>query len=567
MWGLTVEASVYCPGGVNFNSLTVTLEDVNYTACHISDYGSPVNFTDVALNQCNKEYIIMGCSSGLPYIDVFACARRSGAFNPVGSGTNAYTEANNAWWYFDLGGPSIGVHPIGESPRRTPCITGSSFNRRICWPMNNNGFLNGLTGTCGSVSTSSGSYKRIIYHRDAPTASPTTTSPSLSPSTSRPSVTPSNAPVVTPMPTTLKPTTGFPTQSPSESALAVFSGVASGLSLSSLTGGWSLCHSSAYDSTVSLSTLLNTDCKQGRLLLGCRFQGTNSLVVAAQSIRSAVTNVVPDTANAFFNSNGVDFFFSTNYSWGFSPQGSGVERTPCSSLSGFPQRMCWPTQDGAIVPGGRCGDDWLSGSTATFERVIYQALDPVTARPTVSPWTSDPTAAPTSSRPSKSPTTARPSRSPSRVPSTTRPSAAPFYVASRPLGVMTNVPTASLARDWTVCHSSTWSVFPNSQVDVVLGACNKKRLMIACRTSTNSPTFVIAAQARRDMWLQDVGTGAESFVTDSFNPGVKLYYSAAHSFGFAGADMLLDRTPCSTSTNTSQLGLCLAWSPSVVQCS
>ena len=79
-------------------------------------------------------------------------------------------------------------------------------------------------------------------------------------------------------------------------------------------------------------------------------------------------------SNALHEANGVGWYFSDNYSWGFAPSGAVVDRSECdvASATSPDLRLCWHTLGQTLGTGFRCGNNDLNESTA-FERVIFEA--------------------------------------------------------------------------------------------------------------------------------------------------------------------------------------------------
>ena len=75
------------------------------------------------------------------------------------------------------------------------------------------------------------------------------------------------------------------------------------------------------------------------------------------------------------NANGVDWYYSTSYSWGYTHQGDGVSRSSCDVQSGsFPQhRVCFHTSSSRLSGGYRCGTTLSLNSSSTWERVFLHA--------------------------------------------------------------------------------------------------------------------------------------------------------------------------------------------------
>ena len=157
--------------------------------------------------------------------------------------------------------------------------------------------------------------------------------------------------------------------------LLEFSGVANDLPIAALSG-WTQCFSETYNGFTPVADIL-ASCNQGRLLLGCRQTGSDTLLLAANAPRQDVLFDCGSQIDCSNVSNGVGWYFSDSYSWGFVQAGEPVNRVSCDlgdeTESAPNSRMCWHTGGGATSSGFRCGDDlWLNGDTS-FERVIFQA--------------------------------------------------------------------------------------------------------------------------------------------------------------------------------------------------
>jgi hypothetical protein len=155
------------------------------------------------------------------------------------------------------------------------------------------------------------------------------------------------------------------------------SGVQQNVPLTHLVG-WTLCHSGAYDETAPSLTTILQHCDKSKLLLACRGSGAPTLSLVAMAPRHDVLFDCGSTATCTKQSNGVGWYYSTDYSWGFAPGGLAVNRNTCdgndvTAPELFPElRMCWRTSGGSLDNGFRCGDNELDFAWY-WERLVYEA--------------------------------------------------------------------------------------------------------------------------------------------------------------------------------------------------
>jgi hypothetical protein len=138
--------------------------------------------------------------------------------------------------------------------------------------------------------------------------------------------------------------------------------------------GWTQCYVGNYGESPNVSTLL-AQCNRSQLLMGCRPSGASELQLAAMAPRADVIDpVCDDQYNCTHQANGVGWYFSDNYSWGFAPGGEDVNRSSCDYNEGNQQdadmRLCWHTGDGSLSSGYRCGDNTSFGGD--YVREVWQ---------------------------------------------------------------------------------------------------------------------------------------------------------------------------------------------------
>lgn len=92
--------------------------------------------------------------------------------------------------------------------------------------------------------------------------------------------------------------------------------------------------------------------------------------IGAMGLRADVLYDCGNDVSCTHNANGVEWYYSTNYSWGFVTGGASVDRQSCDKATGTTElRLCWQT-DGKR--GGRCGNN-LGFTSDVFRRLIYHA--------------------------------------------------------------------------------------------------------------------------------------------------------------------------------------------------
>ena len=140
-------------------------------------------------------------------------------------------------------------------------------------------------------------------------------------------------------------------------------------------GDFELCWQGRYDGDAPRATVLE-GCTGDVLLLGCRAVGEAPLQVAAMGRRSQVFR---EPANRFSSRphNGVGWYDSS-WGWGFAPEDAAVHllHPICDlELTEPDLRLCWSTEDGDLIPGGRCGA--TVGAGEGWERLVFHRPGPL----------------------------------------------------------------------------------------------------------------------------------------------------------------------------------------------
>lgn len=151
-----------------------------------------------------------------------------------------------------------------------------------------------------------------------------------------------------------------------------FQGIKTNLPISSL-NGWTECYKTTYaDVSAHPENMVNA-CTGSKIMLACRAAASNTLTVAAYANREDVFFNTGDGGNVVHTANGVDWYFSYNYSMGFAPVGQGVQRTSADTQNtSSSDRLSWHTHD-TYASGWRCGSSTGLNGNSAWEKVIYQA--------------------------------------------------------------------------------------------------------------------------------------------------------------------------------------------------
>ncbi len=133
--------------------------------------------------------------------------------------------------------------------------------------------------------------------------------------------------------------------------------------------GWTLCYSDTYGNAGTTIASILAGCGGDDLLLACRPTGTPTLALLAWADRATITTDTgeKDTATTTV-ANGTAWYFNTNWSWGFAPEGEAVSKNSCDTNPGG-GHLCWHTGNGTINEGYRCGDP--SDLSTNYERLVY----------------------------------------------------------------------------------------------------------------------------------------------------------------------------------------------------
>jgi len=135
-----------------------------------------------------------------------------------------------------------------------------------------------------------------------------------------------------------------------------------------LEGGFEVCYSDLYGADLDTGAI-NADCDGGVLMVACREVDAPNLSVAAMGMHDEVLTVVPNEADAAHDHNGVRWYYSEDFSFGFAAEGQVLARGECDTMDdGGETRLCWHT----IGPFGgyRCGATEGLNNNNGWERLV-----------------------------------------------------------------------------------------------------------------------------------------------------------------------------------------------------
>ncbi|HSA23422.1 MAG TPA: thrombospondin type 3 repeat-containing protein, partial [Myxococcota bacterium] len=368
---------------------------------------------------------------------------------------------------------------------------------------------------------------------------------------------------------------------------AYFHGVALNLPEAGLTG-WAPCWSGTYDQNAPALADLLAACPGSHLLLGCKPTEADTLAVAAMAARADVLWECGTDPACRHEANGVGWYFSGEWSWGFAPGGDAVERSSCDIGPGA-GRLCWHTGGGSMNGGYRCGDD-LGLWDVTWTRVVYQYLgtdfdadgvpgarDNCPDRPNQHQEDGDADGAgdacdncPAGSNPGQEdadgdglgdacdncPAAANPGQEDAdgdgpgdacdNCPAAANPGQEDVDGNGigdacdrlRFSGIRQELPEADLA-GWTLCWSATYDQFGTPLADI-LAACPGSQLLLGCKPVGNAALTLAANAPRADVLFE---CGADLACVHPAN-GAGWYYSDSYSWGFAPEGEGVERISC-----------------------
>ncbi|HTD04689.1 PEP-CTERM sorting domain-containing protein [Undibacterium sp.] len=134
-------------------------------------------------------------------------------------------------------------------------------------------------------------------------------------------------------------------------------------------GGWTQCYAGTMNLYIGNSAEnVLSQCQGTYLMMAGRATGSDVFQLLAETtFADATFNTETGTQNTH-NSNGSDWYFASNWSWGFTGAGEAVNLNQCD-VSGGADKMCLHTINGA--GGYRIGDNMGLNDSTSFEKVFF----------------------------------------------------------------------------------------------------------------------------------------------------------------------------------------------------
>ena len=137
--------------------------------------------------------------------------------------------------------------------------------------------------------------------------------------------------------------------------------------------GWTVCYAGDYSDHTSLPVILAA-CPGAYLMMAGNAAGAPNYQLLAAAPRADVLHEAGTVPDGSLLSNGTKWYFNTNWSWGFGPNGDTINRVSCDYNSGIQTmpalHLCWHTTGNALNVGYRLGG---VADHAGWARYVLQA--------------------------------------------------------------------------------------------------------------------------------------------------------------------------------------------------
>jgi hypothetical protein len=163
-----------------------------------------------------------------------------------------------------------------------------------------------------------------------------------------------------------------------QAALYMPTGPQTNVGLSTVTaGGWTQCYAATFDVSIGSQgeNVLN-QCNGDYLMMAGRLTGSSTFLVLAAADRDDTIFDTGQTSDITHLANGSNWWYSSDWSWGFTAAGDDVNNNECDVSDSSPTSMCLHTVDG--IGGYRINDIQGLNWSTEYEKVFFVANDAAT---------------------------------------------------------------------------------------------------------------------------------------------------------------------------------------------
>jgi hypothetical protein len=149
-------------------------------------------------------------------------------------------------------------------------------------------------------------------------------------------------------------------------------GAQANVALATITGGgWTQCYASTFNTSIGDSgeNVLNV-CNGDYLMMAGRRTGSTNFLALAAALR-ADTIINTGQTSTTHMANGAEWYYSTNWSWGFTQAGDTVSLSQCDIGASSPLSMCLHTL--SFTGGYRINDISGLNYSTRYEKVFFVA--------------------------------------------------------------------------------------------------------------------------------------------------------------------------------------------------
>ncbi len=151
-------------------------------------------------------------------------------------------------------------------------------------------------------------------------------------------------------------------------------GAQTNVALSTVTGGgWTQCYVNTMGAPIGINggNVLSV-CAGDYLMMAGRETGSNTLLSLAAALRSdTIIDTGTGDSTTTHTANGAEWYYASNWSWGFTALGDTVDKGECDVSNSSPMSMCLHTLDD--IGGYRINDIEGLNDSSDYEKMFFVA--------------------------------------------------------------------------------------------------------------------------------------------------------------------------------------------------